>query len=282
VVDAEAARVRPPADHPEWFPVSGVVASLTKAFGPPPEVAIVLGSGLGGLVARTQVEGRASYASLGLPTAGVVGHSGELVVGTLGGRRVAVMSGRVHLYEGWTPAELVRGVRAMALWGVGGLVLTNSVGAVGRGLHPGDLVVLNDHINLMGTSPLIGRAWGTRFPDPTRLYPAAGREALRAAAREAGVPVHEGVYVAMHGPAYETPAEVRMLSRLGADVVGMSTVPEALAGLEVGMRVHGLAVVSNYASGVVQGPIDHSQVTIVAGKAADDVVKVLEGAIHAL
>lgn len=281
-MNTHATQGGPPSAHPEFGPVRAAVEALSGRFGAAPELMIVLGSGLSGLVDRLEVEARAPYAELALPTAGVVGHAGELVIGRLGGRRVALMSGRVHLYEGWTPQQVVRSVRAMAWWGTRSLLLTNSVGAVSRGLHPGDLVMLVDHINLMGSSPLQGPAWGVRFPDPTQLYPEDARAALRAAAREVGVPLHEGVYVAMHGPSYETPAEIRMVARMGADVVGMSTVPEALAGLEVGMRVSGVAVVSNYASGVVSGPIDHSQVTAVAGRAAAGLAELIERGVHAL
>lgn len=259
-----------------------IVSALQNAFGEAPKVSFVLGSGLGPLVDQIEVEGRCAYPELGLPSSGVVGHAGEAVVGTLNGVRVIAMSGRAHLYEGWKPAEVVRGIRALAEWGVESVLLTNAAGGCYKELPPGTLVLLNDHINYQGCSPLVGPAWGTRFPDMSNAYDREVRQMLRDTAKEEGVELKEGVYIAMLGPAYETAAEIQMGVRMGANVVGMSTVPEVLAAAEVGLRVGVVSVVTNYATGVSDAPVDHSAVTAVAGKASLELVRVFRGVLPRL
>jgi purine-nucleoside phosphorylase len=261
--------------HPEEGPVNHIVALLNQNFGAAADTAVVLGSGLGGVVEQLEIEGQASYADLGLPDSTVVGHAGRAIVGKLGGARHILMSGRVHLYEGYSGAEVVRGVRSLHRWGVRRLVLTNSCGCISDGLRPGSLVLMSDHINLQGTNPLIGPAWGTRFPDMTFGYHPGIREILKSAAAELGIELIEGVYAAMHGPAYETPAEIQMAKIMGADVVGMSTVPEALAAAEVGLPVVGISVVSNFAAGLTNEALSHDDVTRLSGEISRKVAELL-------
>jgi purine-nucleoside phosphorylase len=252
--------------HPEEQPVNHIVERFRSVFGSPVETAVVLGSGLGGVVEQLQVEGQAPYSELGLPDSTVPGHAGRAVVGTLGGSRHLLMCGRVHLYEGYSGAEVVRGVRALHRWGVKRLILTNSCGCITEGLRPGALVLLRDHINLQGVNPLTGPAWGTRFPDMTFAYSPAIRALFSKAAEELGIRLPEGVYAAMHGPAYETPAEIRLAEVVGADLVGMSTVPEVLAAAEVGFPVAAISVVSNFAAGLTSEALSHDDVTLLSGE----------------
>jgi purine-nucleoside phosphorylase len=269
----------PSPDHPEYHPVHKAAGALRRTFGEPPAVAVVLGSGLGAVTDALQTPVRAPYPALHLPSSGVVGHAGEAVVGVIGKTRMIALSGRVHAYEGAAPATLARTVRALHAWGVRRLLLTNSAGSVHEHWPPGTLVRMTDHINMLGFSPLAGPAWGTRFPDPAGLYAGPLADSLDASAAELRHDLPTGVYAAMMGPAYETAAEIRMMRTVGADLVGMSTVPEALAALELGMDVAAISVVSNYATGVTDEPVDHEGVTRVAGEAA---VRLAEIVIHAI
>ena len=270
--------------HPETQPVAHSAAALRRRFGAAPSAALVLGSGLSSVVERMQSVRRCRYPDLGLPGSAVVGHAGEAVCGELGGRRVAVMSGRVHLYEGYSGGEVVRGVRALQAWGVGTLLLTCSAGGIAPSLAPGELMALTDHLNFQHTNPLVGANYpaGERFPDMSEAYHPEVRAVLHAAAAEVGRPLHEGIYAAMMGPAYETPAEIRMLERLGADAVGMSTAPEALAAVQCGLRVGAIAVISNRAAGLGDGPLSHDDVKVAAGGAANALVSLLEVAVARL
>ncbi len=281
MADSREAHVwQAPEGHAEAIPVARAVAALIDRFGQePPEVAIVLGSGLGPVKDLLDLEASAKFSEVGLPDSGVVGHSGELRIGRLGGRRVALLCGRVHLYEGHGPGVVVRAVRAMYGWGVRGLVLTNSAGSVHANLPPGSLVRVTDHINLMGANPLVGPAWGVRFPSPDPLYEGPLGQAVAAAAERVGVPMTAGVYAAMLGPSYESAAEIRMVRTIGGDLVGMSTVPEALAAIALGMDVAAVAVVSNFATGVTPEPVAHEMVTKVAGEAAVGLARVFEAAL---
>ncbi len=269
--------------HPEEKPVNEVAKRLQATFGDAPPTAIVLGSGLGPVVERAHVVAEVPSAELGLPVSTVVGHAGRVYRGQLGHREVLLLSGRVHMYEGYSPDEVVRGVRALHRWGVKQLLLTCSAGGIAAGLEPGALVALADHINLQGENPLRGPAWGAvRFPDLTFAHHPQLREVLLASAKEAGVPMVEGVYAAMMGPSYETPAEIRMLRAMGADVVGMSTVPEILAAAQSGMPAAAVAVVSNRAAGLARGPLTHEEVTENAGRAAHGLASVFELAVGRL
>lgn len=256
-------------------------ASLRQHFGDPPATALVLGSGLGVVVDRMRIEAQADYPALGLPGSAVVGHAGRAVVGSLGGQRVVAFSGRVHRYEGHPIQQIVRYVRALQRWGVKRLLLTCACGGIREDLVPGSLVLLSDHLNFMADSPLIGPAFAERFPDTTYAYDPAMRAHLRSVAERLGIALPEGVYAAMMGPAYETPAEIRMVQILGADVVGMSTVPEILAAAEVGLTAAAVGMVSNRAAGLAGVALSHADVTEVAGEAGATLAHLLEEALAA-
>lgn len=267
--------------HPERSIVGAIAERLTQQLGPPPSVAVVLGSGLGALTERARIQAGARYEDVGLPGSTVPGHAGRILRGELGGAEVALLSGRAHLYEGHEPCVVARGVRALHAWGVQRLVLTGSVGGITPGLEPGALVLLSDHINLQQGNPLAGPAYGERFPDLGRAYDPEMRRMLRRAAERLGIPLQEGIYAAMPGPAYETPAEIRFLRLIGADVVGMSTVPEVLAAAEVGLPTAAISVVTNYAAGLTDRPLVHEEVTEIAGPAALRLADLLEEALPA-
>lgn len=236
-----------------------------------PEVALVLGSGLGQLADRTEGQVTVPYASIpSFPTPTVAGHAGSLLVGTLRGIRVVCLRGRSHYYEGHDLGTVTFPVRALARLGVKTLVLTAATGGIDADLGPGDLVCLSDHLDLIGENPLRGPnddRLGPRFPDMTEVYSRRLREIAAFEAARLGLVLRSGVYACMSGPSYETPAEVRMLRTLGADVVGMSTVPEAIVARHAGMEVLAIALVTNAAAGVTGAPISHDEV-LEAGRAA--------------
>jgi purine-nucleoside phosphorylase len=214
-----------------------------------------------------------------------VGHAGTLVLGAFGGVSIVVMKGRAHLYEGHPPAKVVFGVRALGRLGVGSLVLTNACGAIDAALEPGSLVVISDHLNLQGTSPLVGPnddELGPRFPDMSDAYDPEYRALAHAAAERLGLALGEGVYSAWLGPAFETPAEIRMMRALGADLVGMSTVPEVLAARHMGIRCLALSCVTNAAAGVLPEPIDHERVLEVGARASGDLIALLREVVPKL
>lgn len=265
---------------PEW---QRAADALSDRFGNAPHTAFVLGSGMGGIADdltdddRTD-SGVASFGEVGLPQTGVVGHSGTVRVGTMAARRVAALSGRVHLYEGRPMERSLRTVRALARWGVKRVVLTSAVGSLHRDLVPGSLVRVTDHVNLMFRNALTGPnedALGPRFPDLTRLYSSAAGVQLQAAAADIGVDLRPGVYAATSGPSYETPAEVRLLALLGCDVVGMSLAAESTAAGHAGLEVVAVSIVSNFAAGLADEPLTHEDVTRVVGLAADRLTRLL-------
>lgn len=247
-----------------------------------PAVAVVLGSGLGAFADRLRDPQVISYGDIPhFPAVGVRGHAGRLVVGRLreGGPRVAALAGRVHLYEGHSPAQVVHPVRTLWRWGVRGLMLTNAAGGINPELSPGDLMLIVDHINMTGTNPLVGPAdprLGPRFPDMSAAYDPELCDDLRAGAKAAGVTLREGVYTGLAGPSYETPAEIRMLSILGGDAVGMSTVAEVIAARHAGLRVCGVSCITNLAAGLSAEPLDHAEVEATAGEARSDFIALLE------
>jgi len=241
------------------------LAFLQTRVARPPAMGIVLGSGLGGLA--TQLEGdRVEVSSQSIPhypRSTVAGHSGSLVFGTLSGVPVVLQAGRVHLYEGYSPQEVVFPVRLMALLGVRRFLLTNACGGITGSLEPGDLVLLRDHINLTGRNPLCGQEaleLGPRFIDMTTPYDPELRKVAQAVAAEHGIVLHEGVYAALLGPSYETPSEVRMCGLLGADLVGMSTVPEVIALRQMQREVIAISCVTNKAAGTSPLPLSHEEV----------------------
>ena len=251
-----------------------------------PAAGVVLGSGLGGLADALDGAVEIPYAELpGWPEATAVGHAGTLVLGTLDGVPVAVLRGRAHLYEGLPPEKVVFGVRVLGRLGVRTLVLTNAVGGIRDGLQPGQLVLVSDHLNLQGSSPLVGPnddALGPRFPDLSDAYDPALRDAARSAARRLGLELPEGVYAAWLGPAFETPAEIRMIRTLGGDVVGMSLVPEVLAARHMGIRCLALSLVTNRAAGLQDEAIDHEAVLAVGAQAQQTLTALLRELVPTL
>ncbi|MBI1860754.1 MAG: purine-nucleoside phosphorylase [Deltaproteobacteria bacterium] len=237
------------------------IAARVKNF---PEIVLVTGSGLAGLVDTLSREIEIPFGEIPhLRSSTVQGHPGRLVIGRLGQTRLAVMHGRLHYYEGYSMEDVVFPFRVLARLGASVFVLTNAAGALHTSIQPTDLVLLTDHINLMGTNPLVGKNYdelGVRFPDMSHLYDPDLCEKVRASAERTGVPLREGIYVGLHGPSYETPAEIRMYRMLGGDVVGMSTVPEAIALHHMGKRVVGISCVTNYAAGVSPAPLVHDEV----------------------
>lgn len=232
---------------------------------------IVLGSGLNGLLREIEPEVEISFTDIPhLKGVTVEGHEGRLVIGRLNGVRVACMQGRLHFYEGHTMEQVVFPFRVFALAGCQNFLLTNAAGGLHPELQPPALVVIEDHINLMGTNPLIGRNetfLGPRFPDMTQLYDPQLNQVFFQAAAKLSVPLKRGVYVAIHGPSYETPSEIRMYRQIGGDVVGMSTVPEAIALHHMGKRVAAISCVTNLAAGVAKQKLEHAEVLENAQKA---------------
>ena len=240
-----------------------------------PEVGIVLGSGLGSFVDALEGAEELPYADIdGLPASAVPGHAGRFVYGEVGGKKVVAAQGRVHLYEGWSAAEVSAGIRFLGGLGIELLVLTNAAGAVNSGFSVGRWMQISDHLNLSGTTPLLG---GPNFHDMTEVYSADVRSSFKASALQQGIPLHEGVYAGLLGPQYETPAEVEMLRRLGADAVGMSTVLEAIQARAMGLEVAGFSCLTNLAAGLGDGSLDHSEVLDVGSRAADQMVELLRG-----
>lgn len=232
-----------------------------------PALGVVLGSGLGGFADSLAGLVRIPYSDIpGMPQPAVAGHPGNLCFGRVGSVPVACLQGRVHLYEGHPVSAVVFAVRMLAALGARGVLLTNAAGGIARTLAPGDLMLIIDHLNLTGQNPLVGPNVGSgpRFPDMTRAYSPELADAARRAAAEAGIALGEGVYAGMLGPSYETPAEISMLERLGADAVGMSTVPEVIALRHAGVHVGAVSCITNLAAGRSGALLDHSEVEAIA------------------
>jgi purine-nucleoside phosphorylase len=245
-----------------------------------PEVAVVLGSGLGGFSAGLEQARTLSFSDLpGFPRSAVAGHDGRFTVGKLGGREVLAQCGRFHLYEGHQAAVVALPVRLMARVGIRTLVVTNAAGAIHPGLEPGDLMAIQDQVNLSFRNPLFGPvAQGEmRFPDMSDPYDAGLRRLARQVAREDHIRLCEGAYAGVPGPSYETPAEIRMLRRLGADAVGMSTVLEVVAAGALGMRCFGCSIITNRAAGLGAGRLTHAEVLERAAEAGDAVFRLVGG-----
>jgi purine-nucleoside phosphorylase len=245
-----------------------------------PRLAIILGSGLGQLAEGIECAANIPYADIpGFPPSTVVGHAGRLVVGAIEGCDVIALSGRFHLYEGHTAAVAGLPVRVAHALGARALFVSNAAGGIRATLRPGDLMLIDDHINLMWRNPLIGPVidGDERFPDMSAPYDCELLAILRAVALDSGIPVQEGVYAAMLGASYETPAEVRMLRWMGADAVGMSTVPEVLTARAIGMRVAGVSCITNYAAGMTDTPLSHDEVIEVADRVKDSFERLVRG-----
>jgi purine-nucleoside phosphorylase len=238
-----------------------------------PAVGVVLGSGLGAWADSLSSLDRIPYGEIPrMPQSSVVGHAGNLCLGLSDGVPVACLQGRVHLYEGHDPDRVVFGVRLLARLGCRAVLLTNAAGGLAAAFTPGDLMLITDHLNLMGKNPLSGaniEAFGPRFPDMTDAYEPALRNAAREAALETGTTLHEGVYAGLLGPTYETPAEIRMLATLGASAVGMSTVPEVIALRHMGVPAAAISCITNLAAGISKTKLDHSEVEATARMTRD-------------
>jgi len=244
-----------------------------------PKIGLVLGSGLGAFADDLGEAVRIPYAQIpGFPHSTAIGHAGQLVIGKSGDVPVAVMQGRAHLYEGYSAAEVAFPTRVLGRMGIRALVLTNAAGGINPAYGQGALVMLSDHINLQGQNPLMGandERFGPRFPDMTYTYSKRFREIALDEAKKHSIAPHEGVYAALAGPSYETPAEIRYLRTIGADLVGMSTVPEAIAARHMGIEVLAISCVTNMAAGIVDKPLDHEEVLEVGRRVMGQFVALL-------
>ena len=253
--------------------INAAAAYILSAVSLRPTVGMVLGSGLGDFADTLEDPVRIPYTQIpNFPVPTIAGHAGALVFGKKQGKDVVVLQGRIHYYEGLSQKEITLPIRVLAAIGVKQLVLTNACGGVNLSFTPGDLMLISDHINYSGANPLIGPnldAFGPRFPDCSDIYTARLRKIIRKKAEEAGIGLQEGVYAMYSGPNYETPAEIRMFRILGADTVGMSTVPEALIAAHCGMEVVGISCITNMAAGVLPQKLSHAEVTEVAARVHD-------------
>jgi purine-nucleoside phosphorylase len=248
-----------------------------------PDVAVVLGSGLGDFASSLEQPTSLRYVDIPYwPAVAVVGHQGRLVIGGSGGRSILALAGRVHFYEGHDLRAVTFATRVLGMLGVRALILTNAAGGVNTGFAPGDLMVIDDHINLLGTSPLAGpneERFGVRFPDLTNVYSPRLRRIADEAGAALGFELSHGVYAACHGPSYETPAEVRYLRTIGADAVGMSTVPEAIVARHMGVEVLGISCITNMAAGILPQPLNHEEVLETAQRVRGKFISLLNGII---
>jgi purine-nucleoside phosphorylase len=251
-----------------------------------PRIALVLGSGLGAFADEFSNAVKIPYRRIPhFPRSTAIGHAGQLVIGTVEGVNVVGMQGRVHLYEGYSVKNVAFPVRVFARMGVKAVILTNAAGGIKKDFTQGRLVVINDHINLQGANPLTGsndEHFGARFPDMSAAYDRQFRGLIGAAGRRLGIELGEGVYAALAGPSYETPAEIRYLRSIGADLVGMSTVPEVIAARHSGIRVLGISCVTNAAAGVLDQPLDHKEVLETAGRVKGQFISLLRAVIPAI
>jgi len=250
---------------PDQFALAESAAQFVLARTPlRPKIALVLGSGLGGFADSLTDATRVPYAEIpSFPQSTAIGHAGRMVIGKAGSTAVAAMQGRVHLYEGYSALEVTFPIRVFGRMGIRAVILTNAAGGINLGYSQGALVLIRDHINLQGTNPLAGPnddRFGVRFPDMTQAYSRRYREMAREEARKFGLTLHEGVYAGLLGPSYETPAEIEYLRRIGADLVGMSTVAEVIAACHMGINVLAISCVTNMAAGILDQPLSHTEV----------------------
>ncbi len=266
--------------------VEAAASAVRGRCGELPRTAIVLGSGLGDFADTLLDAVSTPYGDLPhWPASTVVGHAGRLVVGTVHGRRVAALAGRAHFYEGHDLSTVVFATRVMARLGVRELILTNAAGGINTSFAQGALMLIDDHINLLGSNPLVGpndERFGARFPDMSEVYSRRLRGIANQVAAARGITLDHGVYAALHGPSYETPAEIRYLRAIGADAVGMSTVPEAIAARHMDVEVLGISCITNMAAGVLPQPLVHDEVMETARRVRGSFIALLEGIISAL
>jgi purine-nucleoside phosphorylase len=248
-----------------------------------PRIGLVLGSGLGSFANELAASTRIDYKKIPhFPRSTAIGHAGRMVIGKAGDVAVAAMQGRVHFYEGYTQQQVIFPMRVMARMGVRAVLITNAAGGINRDFKQGCLVVLRDHMNLQGTNPLIGSnedRFGVRFPDLTQVYWKPYQEAALQEGKRLGVEMAQGVYAALTGPSYETPAEIRYLRTIGADLVGMSTVPEVIAAAQLGIRVLGISCVTNMAAGILDQPITSEEVLETGERVKADFVALMRAVI---
>lgn len=248
-----------------------------------PKIGLVLGSGLGAFADELSDAIRIPYSQIpSFPHSTAVGHAGQMVIGKAANIAVAVMQGRVHLYEGYSASEAAFPTRVLGRMGIRALILTNAAGGINLEYQQGALVVLSDHINLQGQNPLLGpndERFGPRFPDMTQAYYKPYRKLALDAARKLGKTVHEGVYTALLGPSYETPAEIRYLRTIGADLVGMSTVPEAIVARHMGIKILAISCVTNMAAGILDQPLNHEEVLETGRRVQGDFVALLRAVL---
>lgn len=272
--------VRPSAEFVRAQAAAKFIRKKTKLS---PKIALVLGSGLGGFADEFANATRIPYSKIPhFPRSTAIGHAGELVVGTVEGVDVVGMQGRVHLYEGYSAKDVAFPVRVFARMGVRAVILTNAAGGIKKDFTEGHLVVISDHINLQGANPLLGpneELFGPRFPDMSHAYDKKFRELALAEGRRLGINLDEGVYAGLAGPSYETPGEIRYLRAIGADLVGMSTVPEVIAARHSGIRVLGISCVTNAAAGVLDQPLDHNGVLETAARVKGQFIGLLRAVI---
>jgi len=256
------------------------VETIKKNIHVDPKIGIILGSGLGKLVEEFENPVSIGFADIpNFPVPAVEGHKGEVVAGSLAGVPVLVFSGRAHYYEGYTMEEVCFPVRVMSELGVETVIITNAAGAVNETYSPGDIVIIADHINLMGDNPLRGT---TYFIDMTEAYSHELREVAHDVADDLGLKLNEGVYLVLSGPSFESPAEIRMMRIMGADLVGMSTIPEVIMANKLGMKVLGLSMVTNMAAGITGRPLTHREVIQATRKAADKFKRLVRGVVERL
>jgi purine-nucleoside phosphorylase len=260
--------------------IQQAVAHIRSVTGREPRIAVVLGSGLGAFADELDDPVAIPYSQIpGWPASTAAGHSGKLVFGKLNKLDVAVMAGRAHLYEGYTPAQVTMGVRVLRHLGVRSIVFTNAAGGINLSYRQGALVLISDHINLQGLNPLIGPnddSEGPRFPDMTEAYSAAYRAKAHQVAQQLKIQLDEGVYAALTGPSYETPAEIRYLRTIGADLVGMSTVPEVIVANHLGLQVLAISCVTNMAAGILPQKLDHKEVMETGYRVRDTLIRFLK------
>lgn len=251
-----------------------------------PKIGLILGSGLGAFADTLANAARVPYAQIpAFPRSTAIGHAGQMVIGNAGTIPVAAMQGRVHLYEGYSAQEVAFPIRVFGRMGVRAVILTNAAGGINLKYQQGALVLIKDHINLQGDNPLVGPnddRFGVRFPDMTHAYTRAYGKAAQEEAASLGLLLEDGVYAALLGPSYETPAEIRYLRTIGADLVGMSTVPEVIVARHQGARILGISCVTNMAAGITGDPLSHDEVTATASRVRDKFQGLLEGVLEEL
>ena len=275
------------ADTDAYFHrVSEAATHIAGRIGSAADVAVVLGSGLGAFGEKLSDAVTIPYGEIpNWPASRVIGHAGKLVAGSISGRRVLALSGRVHFYEGHDLATVTFATRVLGRMGVKVLMLTNAAGGINTAFRSGALMLITDHINLQGTNPLIGPnddRFGRRFPDMSEIYSKRLRAVAAEASRAQGLRIEEGVYIAVTGPSYETPAEIRAFRTLGADAVGMSTAPEAIVARHMGLEVLGISCISNMAAGILPQPLTEEEVIETTARVSRQFIALLEGTLERL